>query len=154
MPLKTTDPTVKKEAKRFAKFSLVGVSNTAIDLLLFNFLRFLGANVYIATSVAFAFAVTNSYLLNRSWTFSDNKTKQPWRQYALFLLVSGVGLAINNTIVYLFLRFTHIDNQIVRDNIIRISAIGVIVFWNYGVNRFFLFKTPAQSLEEGLAETA
>ena len=131
---------MNKEVKRFAKFSVVGLTNTVIDIALFNILLYVGLNIYLATSIAFLFAVTNSYFLNRSWTFSDRKSHQAGRQYSLFLLVALCGLAVNNIIVFLALHFLHIANPLIKANIIRLSAIGVVVFWNYGMSRFVVFK--------------
>ncbi len=129
-----------KEAKRFAKFSVVGITNTIIDLALFNVLLWLGFNIYAATSMAFVVAVTNSYFFNRHWTFSDRKSKNATKQYFQFISVAAVGLALNNFIVWLCLHLFHITNPFIKANLIRIAAIGVIVFWNYGASRFLVFK--------------
>ncbi len=133
--------------KKAAKFGVVGITNTVIDLILFNIIFYLTHNIYVATSLAFIFAATNSYILNRSWTFRDHKTDKVWLQYLQFIGVMAVGLAINNFIVFLLLHFLNITSEIIKANIIRISAIAVVVFWNYGVSRFYIFRHPVEGKE-------
>lgn len=133
-----------QEFIKFIKFCLVGISNTLIDFALFNLLLYFHTNIYVAVSVAFLFAMTNSYILNRSWTFKDTKSKNVYKQYFLFVLAAAIGLGINNLVVYLFLKYVVINNPIIQANIIRLSAISVVVFWNYGISRFLIFKHPEE----------
>jgi putative flippase GtrA len=134
------------EVIRFLKFGLVGVSNTVIDFLILNFLILIGLNAYFSNAIAFLFAVTNSYLLNRAWTFKDRRSNKAWQQYTKFFIASAAGLAINLIATYFLLDFldTHqITNRFIQANASKLIAIAVIIFWNYGMSRFFVFKDIA-----------
>jgi len=88
-----------------AKFLLVGALNTFLDLAILNILI---ATTGIATGVgfsvfkglSFAFAVGNSYVWNKYWTFgAKEETKQDisqkGKEFVQFLVVSGTGFLIN-----------------------------------------------------------
>lgn len=92
-----------KTAFQLFKCIIVGVSNTLVDFIVFNGLLFLtgvdrqGKEVVILMGISFCFAVTNSFIWNKNWTFK-NKTKnykELRRQIFIFFIISLGGLAIN-----------------------------------------------------------
>lgn len=80
---------------QIVKFVVVGVSNTAIDFLVFNVLIFAtgvatGNPVSVFKGVSFLVAVGNSYFWNKRWTFQSDK-----KVFIQFLVVSVIGFALN-----------------------------------------------------------
>ncbi len=77
------------------KFSVVGGSGYAINLVVFALLVN-GAGVHHTPAAigAFCVAVTNNYLLNRTWTFGPGEGRAAF-QAARFLVVSVASLMIN-----------------------------------------------------------
>ncbi|HEB14141.1 MAG TPA: phospholipid carrier-dependent glycosyltransferase, partial [candidate division WWE3 bacterium] len=69
----------KSVSKKFLRFSLVGISNTAVDWLIFfiliNVFPFFGAREVLAKAFSFLFAVVNSFVFNSLWTFRDEVAK-------------------------------------------------------------------------------
>lgn len=130
-----------KELQKFIRFCLVGATNAAIDIGLFNILLSLKLNPYLAGSLSFVVAATNGYILNRAWTFKEQKSQRVARQYFFFLFISTIGLGFNNLILYLTLQHLDLDNPVLTANIGKILAVGIVVFWNYSMNRFFVFRT-------------
>lgn len=60
----------KKNLKEIIKFGLVGVLNTALDYgMFFVFFSLLKLDKNLAQTFATIIAMTNSYLVNRYWTF-------------------------------------------------------------------------------------
>ncbi|MGE0748855.1 MAG: GtrA family protein, partial [Rhodospirillales bacterium] len=58
----------------FVRFATVGLVNLAIDMAIFSALHFgLGVALIPANTVAFVVAVTNSFFMNRQWTFADRR---------------------------------------------------------------------------------
>lgn len=129
------------EILRFIRFAIVGLSNTAVDLLIFNMLLFLQVNTYIAASISFIVAVTNSYVLNRSWTFRDRKSARIGKQYTLFLLTNTVGLIFNTIIIFLFTQYLPLGSETITANLAKIVAIVLVVFWNYAASRIIVFRS-------------
>ena len=80
--------------EQFAKFGLVGVSNTLITYGVFTLLEEVFGVWYIAASgIGFAVGATNGFLLNRSWTFRGHGTGH---DAALrWVVVQGCGLLLD-----------------------------------------------------------
>ncbi len=137
---------MNREIQRLIKYGIVGVSNVAIDFAFLNLFLWFHLNLYLAISLAFTIAATNSYFLNRNWTFKDKKADQVGRQYILFLIVSITGLLLNNFIVFLFVKYIFIINLVLTANAAKVVATGFVVIWNYCINRFFVFQAPSPTL--------
>lgn len=144
----------RREVKRFLKFALVGIAGMVTHLTIANILNF-GLHVpdAVANSAGFIAAVIQNYLLNYAWTFRDtqaSRTKARWLQASQFALVSIVGLAINAlvreivSIVFTPLWFALISDPVVAEvvsyNFSIITAIGVVLFWNFAANRLWTFR--------------
>jgi len=60
----------KDDLIKFIKFSIVGVSNTLVSLVLFYILfEFLGVYYIIASTLGYIVGLINSYFWNLRWTF-------------------------------------------------------------------------------------
>src|SRR3989304_6305421 len=141
----------RREQKRFAKFAIVGAVGMAVDFLVFNlFFVGLGLAPVAASIVSFLAAVTSNFVLNRSWTFHDSRTKALRLQLAQYVLVNAVGLVIRTPIFAAlggllppFLDARQLpfglDATWLAHNLALAAAIGVILLWNYFVNRRWTF---------------
>lgn len=85
----------------FFRFAIVGICNTFIDFgLFFTLYEFFGWSVIPANILAFSAAVTNSYLLNKYWSFSRQKSgNKSWRQFLVFILISLFSLSLGTGIL-------------------------------------------------------
>ena len=131
-----------KEHQRFTRFLTVGAVGTFLDFSLLSLLKALGLPTLIANSASFTAGVVNNFTLNRLWTFADAKQANWQRQLAQFVLVSLVGLALNNAIVLLLetplgILLGQPDYGYLPAKVI---ATGVVVFWNYFANRHWTFN--------------
>jgi putative flippase GtrA len=86
---------------QIARFGLVGVINTAVDLAVLNALIALshrghaGALYSLFKTVSFLVAMLNSYWMNSRWAFRQTTTVNPAKRLGRFSVVSILGLAIN-----------------------------------------------------------
>lgn len=81
-----------EEIRKISKFALVGVCNTLLDYgLFFLFLSIWGWDKNIAQILATAIAMTNSYLVNRYWTFGKSGSVQVG-EMGRFLVVNLLSL--------------------------------------------------------------
>lgn len=127
--------------KQFVKFGMVGALNTVVDYALFASLTMVFHWFYlVANAVSFSIAVTNSYVLNRRWTFrSDNPN---WRGEAVkFFIVNIIGLGMSEALLFVFVE--HFSSHTL---FAKALAIVVVLFWNFLGTRFWAFrKKPNQS---------
>lgn len=134
-----------KEFQRFTRFLTVGAVGTFLDFGLLSLLKALGLPTLVANSASFTVGVVNNFTWNRLWTFSDAKQADWQRQLAQFVLVSLVGLALNNAIVLVLEAplGTLLGQPDYGYLPAKVIATDVVVFWNYFANRYWTFNTPS-----------
>ncbi len=85
---------------QLAKFSTVGASGYAVNLVVYALLLGLGAHV--AALISFVVAATNNYWWNRHWTFRGQRGHFAY-QGARFFVVSLLALGVNQLWLLVFL---------------------------------------------------
>ena len=123
-------------------FGMIGVVNTAVDLGVF-FLAYGIAELPLipANVLAWAVAVSCSYVMNSFITFArESGRKLRWRDYGTFL-VSGIAGVIANTTTLVVLSYW------VPVWVAKLAAIGVSFLVNFSLSHFVVFragKTPTR----------
>lgn len=119
----------------FIKFGIVGFSGFVLDFGITYLLKEkLKVNKFLANSLGFSIAVINNYLLNRYWTFESDNLNYV-QEFSLFIIISLVGLAINNLVLYFFNEKCKLGFYISK-----LLAIGVVMIWNFLMNYFITFS--------------
>lgn len=78
------------------RFGAIGVINTALDFIIFNFISKafhiqVGASLGLISILGFALAMVQSYFWNRYWAFSDTGKISPMHELLRLMLVGGLG---------------------------------------------------------------
>jgi dolichol-phosphate mannosyltransferase len=93
-------------SRQFLKFAVVGFTGTLIHLLvLFVLTEFFGIYYIISSIIAFFFAVTNNFFLNKLWTFGYKDNRKFFMKYSQFLIISILALVVNVFILFTFTEF-------------------------------------------------
>ncbi len=123
---------------RAFRFALVGVANTAIDMALFAGLFFWADWPLLASHVAaFLVAATNSYLMNKTWTFADgSRGRAAWVKGVGFVAVAAVGLALSSLTIWL-------AASVVPVMVAKALAIVASFAWNYAASAKLVFRGGA-----------
>jgi putative flippase GtrA len=134
---------VKHVAKKFIKFGIVGFTGVIIDFGITWLLKEkLHLNPYLANSTGFVCAASNNWLLNRLWTFRSRHPRI-LRQYLIFMMVSGIGLGLNNAVLWAGTSWLSLNFYVAK-----VVAVGVVMFWNFVINYKFTFAhTHIEKLE-------
>ena len=128
-----------KSIREIIRYSAVGVANTICDFTIFSVLYYVfGVQLLIANTVAFFFAVTQSYFLNKIWTFreyagSDFRTVRNGKQFLLFLVINLGCLTISNGTVYLLVDY-------VPALLAKIAAVFLVLVWGFFLSRRYVFQ--------------
>lgn len=119
---------------RLIKFCVVGCSGMLVDFF-FTWLckEKFKWNKYISNSIGFILAATNNYVWNRIWTFQSQNLEVA-REYISFIVISLIGLGLNNLIIYLVHEKLHFNFYLSK-----IIAIGCVTIWNFSLNYVFTF---------------
>lgn len=120
---------------KFLKFGVVGFSGMLIDFGVTWLLKErLKINAYVANSIGFITAASSNYFWNRLWTFESENQDIPL-EYMSFIIISVVGLLINNLMVYLLTTKFKLNFYLAK-----LLAIGVVTLWNFGMNFLITFS--------------
>jgi putative flippase GtrA len=160
--------------KRFARFFVVGVWNTLVDLSILSLMiSITGAKpdetlkLILCNTVSGTFSIASSFLLNRYFVFRDGKNPVQGKKLITFIVVSLIGAyGINNTVlnvvvlhadwlhefIYPIIEFIKLDG-IITQNMAKIFTGKAVAglssmlwsFWAYGK---FVFKQPAENSQE------
>ncbi len=126
--------------RQFVKYALVGCLNVALSLGIFNGMRYLNAPRLAASTAAFLVTSVNGFLLNKNWSFRDQRTHRVTRQYLRFLFFTTVGLALFSVAFRLLLIPLEEFGRI-GENAALLGSIPVSVAWNFTAYRLWTFKT-------------
>ncbi len=118
---------------KLLKFGIVGFSGLLIDFsITYVFKEFFKINRYVSNSLGFLTAASSNYLLNRIWTFNSDNPRMIF-EYMSFMIVSSVGLLINNLFLYLFEKKYSFYWS-------KLFAIAVTTVWNFFANYLITFS--------------
>lgn len=119
---------------KFIKFILVGFVGLIIDFgLTFIFKEKLKVQRFVANSIGFIAAASANYYLNRWFTFKSTN-EDVLTEYSSFIIISLIGLAINNLFLSFFEKKTNFY-------IAKLLAIIITTLWNFLANYFITFNT-------------
>ncbi len=132
----------RKEVERFVKFAVVGAVGALVDFGVLNALVLLvGLSPAWANPFSVSAAIMSNFIWNRLWTFPESRQRPFLTQFGQFALVNLVGLLINQLI---FVTALHLTSPAVPHpwdyNISKAVAIGLVLFWNFGVNRVWTYR--------------
>lgn len=131
-----------KEVERFLKFATVGVIGMVVDLSTLTAAReLLGASLSLSVGIGFSLAVLSNFTWNRLWTFPESRQRPLATQLVQFVFINVIGLGINEVVVLgLHPVFRRVLNDPPAYLGAKIIAIGIVLFWNYFVNRAWTYK--------------
>jgi len=120
---------------KFIKFAAVGMSGLIVDYAFtYIFKEYFKVQKYVSNSIGFTIAASTNYVLNRIWTFnSDNPDIAV--EYTEFLVISIIGLGLNNLILWLIVSRFKINFYVAK-----FFAICVVTLWNFLANFFITFN--------------
>jgi putative flippase GtrA len=133
--------------EQFSKFIVVGVINTGIDFAVLNLLMYVtgkekGIYYSVFKSISFIVAVTNSYYMNRRWTFAETgkaNNLEFMRFIGIYLIGWGVNVSVASYMVNV-VGAPKIFSPVLWANIGAVSAVAVTLFWSFLGMKFFIFN--------------
>jgi len=132
----------RREFERFVKFAVVGAIGAVIDFGVLNLMHgVFGWPLLWANTFSVSIAIVSNFTWNRLWTFPESRSRRKREQLPQFALINLIGLGINNLIV---VGLTAVFTNFIPDpwdyNLAKAIAIGVVLFWNFGVNRLWTYR--------------
>lgn len=128
-------------------FAFVGAINTTIDLAVLNILMFttgISSGIFYSLFKAFSFtiAATNSYFMNKYWTFGS-KGARTSKEFSQFFLISIGGFILNvgvaSVVVNFIPNFLGVSGQL-WGNVGALMGTLVGLVWNFVGYKFVVFR--------------
>lgn len=151
---------VPKINVKFLVFSMVGVFNTAFDIVLYTVLRSSGQSVIVANVISASAALIGSYIINSRITFKSKKWSK--RSFIGFVAVTLFGLwVLQTSAIYglsIVLRRVPESAWAILGGFQRpaklalpkVLATGVTFLWNYAWYNNVIFKDSSHA-EQAIA---
>lgn len=120
--------------REMMKFGVVGSVAFLVDLGVFNLLLHQTGKPLTSKTLATVAATTLAYAANRTWTFRRRGRSGVRREYALFFVLNGVGLAIALVclaVSHYLLGFTSRLADNIAANVVGLALGTAFRFWSY-----------------------
>lgn len=125
----------KKIIDQILKFGVVGVLAFLIDYGLLYFLtEYIHIYYLVSSIISFVVSLIFNYILSILWVFDVTK-KQTYKEVIIFVLLSVIGLGINQLIMYI-----GVDKLSIYYMIIKLLATAIVMIWNFITRKIFIEK--------------
>ncbi len=125
----------KKLIDQILKFGVVGGLAFLIDYgLLYVLTEFVGIHYLISSVISFTVSLIFNYILSIKWVFDVTK-KQTAKEITIFVILSVIGLGINQVVMYVGSDLLHIYYMLTK-----IVATAIVMVWNFVTRKIFIEK--------------
>ena len=125
---------MKKIIKQLMRFGIVGVLAFIIDYgLLYILTEKIGVYYLESSLISFGVSVIFNYIASVLWVFDVDKKKSKVKNFIIFIVLSVVGLGINQLLMWFGVDKIHIYYMIVK-----LFATGVVMIFNFITRKIFL----------------
>ena len=116
------------------KFGVVGVIATVIDFGVMNVLYYgLGLDILIANTAGFIISLIFNYLASMKYVFAHKEGMSRRREFVIFVVLSVIGLALNDGIVLALKSGLGLEA-----NIAKVCATALVMVYNFVTRKVFL----------------
>lgn len=130
------EASLKKLIAQFMKFGIVGVIAFLIDYgLMVALTEFFGVPYLISNTVSFIVSVIFNYVASMRYVFERRDDLSRRREFIIFVVLSVIGLILNDVLMWLFVSIWFVDYRIAKFIVTFLVAI-----WNFVTRKIFLEK--------------
>jgi putative flippase GtrA len=138
------------------RFSVVGLGAFVIDVVIFNLLVHVGDPGVLehkpltAKTLSVVVATVFAYQVNREWTWKSRQRRGFWREYSLYFVLNGIGLALTLLPLAVSRYVLGLDSALadnVSANVIGLALGTLFRFWSY--RRWVFPKVQEQAEPSG-----
>ena len=134
---------MQKLLAQIMKFGVVGVIATVIDFGIMNLLHYgLGLNILIANTSGFIISLIFNYLASMKYVFAHKEGMSRRREFIIFVVLSVIGLALNDGIVLALNTGLGLEA-----NIAKICATALVMVYNFVTRKIFLEGDETKELD-------
>ena len=126
---------------KVARYFVVGGVAALIDIGIFAiFAIYFELNYLVVSFFSFTVATFVNYFLSIKYVFSGGIRFSRNREILAIFLVSGIGLFLNQAILYIGVSLFTLDKLLTK-----VFANGAVFFWNYSVRSLYIFSNKTRN---------
>lgn len=120
--------------QQIIRFAFVGGGAFVIDYGVMIFLTEVGGlNYLISSAISFTVSVIFNYIMSVKWVFNVSGERSQTQDFAVFIVLSVIGLGINSLIMWIAVDKFHIFYMIAK-----IGATAIVMVYNFITRKIFL----------------
>lgn len=125
---------MKKLIAQIMKFGIIGVIAFAIDYGLLIFLtEAFGIEYLVSATISFTVSVVFNYVASMRYVFAHKEGMSRRREFIVFVVLSAVGLGINNVCLWAGTDLMGVDYRLSK-----IAVTAIVMVWNFITRKLFL----------------
>lgn len=125
---------MNKLIAQIMKFGAVGAAAFVIDYGLLALLtEVFGVNYLVSATISFTASVVFNYVASMRYVFTRKEDMSRRREFAIFVVLSIIGLLINNACMWAGVELLGLHYLIVK-----IFATAIVMVWNFVTRKIFL----------------
>ena len=138
---------MKKLLEQIIRFGIVGLFCFFIDYgLTVGLANFCGVHYTISKFIGFVISAVVNYILSIKFVFSQKKDMNKGKEFDVFIILSAIGLLINEIILFICMDVIHANNATLQSYVseemmLSVSALfatGVVMVYNFISRKLFL----------------
>ena len=134
---------MSKLIEQILKFGVVGALAFLVDYgVLMLLSQVFGVDPVLAAGISFCISVIFNYLASMRYVFTHRDDMSKTREFVLFIVLSIVGLIINEIIMWLGTRAFGSSGLAVT--VVKVVATAVVMVWNFVSRKLWLDGGGAQ----------
>jgi putative flippase GtrA len=136
---------------QFFRYAIVGGLATAADVGTFYVANsILGWHYLAAQTAGFVIGLAVNYALSIRWVFRS--TGRVGREIALFAAIGVAGLLLSYAMLWLLIDIARV--RLFRNMVAKLITTLVVLAWNFGMRRQFVFRDTSRSLPSAAVGTS
>lgn len=134
---------MSKLFEQILKFGVVGMLAFLVDYgVLMLLSQVFGVDPVLSAGISFCVSVIFNYLASMRYVFTHREDMSKTKEFVIFIVLSAVGLVINEIIMWVGTRWLGTTGLAVT--VVKVFATAVVMVWNFVSRKIWLDGGSAQ----------
>ncbi len=134
---------MSKLFEQILKFGVVGMLAFLVDYgVLMLLSQVFGVDPVLSAGISFCVSVVFNYLASMRYVFTHREDMSKTKEFVIFIVLSAVGLVINEIIMWVGTRWLGTTGLAVT--VVKVFATAVVMVWNFVSRKIWLDGGSAQ----------